>query len=157
MLLIQSLSHVWLFVTPWTATHQASLSFTISQNLLKLMCLLSWWCHSTISSSVTPFCSCPQSFPASESFPVSHGLFSGGQSIGASASASILPTPSWLISFRTDWFDLLTVQGTLKSLLQHNSKASILRHTAFFMVQLSHPSMTTGKTIALTRPTFLAK
>ena len=80
---------------------------------------------------------------------------SGGQSIGVSASASILPIEySGLISFRMDWLDLLAVQGTLKSLLQHHSsKASILHHLVFFIVQLSHPFMTTGKTIALTRQT----
>ena len=85
---------------------------------------------------------------------------SGGQSIGASASASVLPVNEYsgLISYRIDWFDLLTVQVTLKSLLQHHtSKASILQHSAFFMVQLSHPYMTTGKTIALTRWTFAGK
>ena len=83
---------------------------------------------------------------------------SGGQSIGVSASASVLPMNAGLISFRTDWFDLLAVQGTLKSLLQHHSsKASILQHSAFFTVQLSHPYMTTGKTIALTRRTFVSK
>ena len=97
MLLIQSLSHVWLFVTPWTTTHQASLSFIISQNLLKLMCLLSWWCHSTISSSVIPFSSCLQSFPASGSFPMSQFFASDGQSIRVSASASVLPV------FIEDW------------------------------------------------------
>ena len=84
---------------------------------------------------------------------------SGGQSIGASASASVLPmTDSGLISFRMDWLDLLAVQGTLKSLLQHHSlKASILQRSALFMVQLSHPYMITGKTIALTRWTFVSK
>ena len=84
---------------------------------------------------------------------------SGGQSIGVSASTSVLPmnTPG-LISFRMDWLDLLAVQGTLKSLLQHpSSKASILRCSAFFIVQLSHPYMTTGQTIALTRRTFVGK
>ena len=84
---------------------------------------------------------------------------SGGQSIGASAW-SISPSNEYsgLISFRSDWFDLLVVQGTLKSLLQHRSlKASILCHTAFFMIQLSHPYMTNGKTIALTRQTFVGK
>ena len=81
---------------------------------------------------------------------------SGGQSTGASVSASILPMTSGLIYFRIDWFDLLTVQGTLKSLLQyHSSKALIFQHSAFFMVQLSHPYMTTGKTIALTIQTFM--
>ena len=85
---------------------------------------------------------------------------SGGQRIGASASASVLPVNEYseLISFRIDWFDLLAVQGALKSLLQHHSsKASILRHSTFFIVQLSHPYMTTGKTIALTRWTFVGK
>ena len=85
---------------------------------------------------------------------------SGGQSIGVSASASVLPSNEYLglISFRMDWFELLEVQGTLKSLLQYNSsKASILRCSAFFMVQLSHPYMTIGKTIALTRWIFVGK
>ena len=85
---------------------------------------------------------------------------SGGQNIGVSHSASVLPMNEYsgLISFRMDWLDLLAVQGTLKSLLQHyNSKASILQCSAFFIVQLSHPYMTTGKTIALTRWTLLAK
>ena len=86
-------------------------------------------------------------------------IASGGQSIGVSASASILPMKiSGLISFRKDWLDLLAVQRTLKSLLQHhNLKASILQHSAFYIVQLSHPYMTTGKTIALTRWTFVGK
>ena len=80
----------------------------------------------------------------------------GGQSIGASVSASVLP--KGLISFRTDWFDLLAVQGTLKNLLQHhNLKASIVHHSALLMVQLSYPYMTTGKTIALTIQTFVSK
>ena len=83
---------------------------------------------------------------------------SGGQSIGVSASASFLPMKSGLISFRMDWLDLFAVQGTLKSLLQeHSSKASILWHSAFFTVQLSHPYMTTGKTIAFARRTFVGK
>ena len=83
---------------------------------------------------------------------------SGGQSIGVSASTSVLPMDSGLISFRMDWLDLLTVQGTLKSLFQHHSsKASVLRHSACFMVQLSHPYLTTGQTITLTRQTFVGK
>ena len=84
---------------------------------------------------------------------------SGGQSIGVSVSASVLPNEySGLVSFRMDWLDLLAVQGTLKSLLQHHSlKASILQRSAFFIVQLSHPYMTTGKTIALTRQIFVGK
>ena len=115
----------------------------------------SQWCHPTISPSVGPFSSCLQSFPASGSFPMSHFFASGGQSIGVSASASIPSNEySGLISFRIYWLDLLAVQGTLKSLPQnHSSKALILRHSAFPIVQLSHPYMTTGKTIALTRRT----
>ena len=121
-------------------------------------CPLSQWCCPTVSSSVVPFSSCPQSFPASGSFPMSQLFEAGGQSIGVSASTSVLTmnTQDW--SPRMDWLDLLAVQGTLKSLLQHHSsKASILRHSAFFIVQLSHPKMTTGKTIALTRWTFVGK
>ena len=119
----------------------------------------SWWGHPTISSLVIPFSSSLQSFPGSGSFPMSQFFASGGQSIRVS-SFSISPSNEYsgLISFRIHWFDLLAVQGTFKSLLQHhNSKASILRCSAFFMVQLSHPYMTTGKTIALTRRTFVAK
>ena len=123
-------------------------------------CPSSQWCHPSISSSVIPFSSCPQSLPASGSFPMSQFFPSGGQSIGVSASASVLPmnTQDWLISFRMDWLDLLATQGTLKSLLQHHSsKASILQCSAFLTVQLSHPYMTTGKTIALTKWTFAGK
>ena len=108
------------------------------------------WCHPTISSSVVPFSSCPQSFPASESLQMSQLFTSGGISPPNQYSE--------LISFRTDWSDLLAVQGTLKSLLQHHSsKASILWRSTFFIVQLSHPYMTTRKTIALTRHTFVGK
>ena len=120
----------------------------------------SQWCHPTILSSIIPFSSCPQSFPASGSFPMSQLFASGGQSIGVSASTSVLPmnTQDWSSSFTMDWLDLLAVQGTLKSLLQHHSsKASILQRSAFFIVQLSHPYTTTGKTIALTRWTFVDK
>ena len=119
----------------------------------------SQWCHPAISSSVVTFSSCPQSLPASESFPMSQLFAWGGQSIGVSALASVLPkNVSWLISFRMDWLDLLAVQGTLRSLLQHHSsKVSILWRSAFFTVQLSHPYITTGKTIALTRWTFVGK
>ena len=112
-----------------------------------------------ISSSVVPFSSCPQSLSASGSFPMSQVFTSGGQSIG-SFSFSISPSNEYsrLISFRMDWLDLLAVQGTLKSLFHHHSsKASIFRPSAFFTVQLSHPYMTTGKTIAFTRQTLLAK
>ena len=114
-------------------------------------CPLSWWCHPTISSSVIPF-SCLQSFPALGYFLISRLFSLGGQRTGISASASVLS------SFKIDWLDLLAVQVTLKSLLQHHSsKASILQHSAFFIVQLSHPYMTTGKTVALTRWTFVGK
>ena len=121
---------------------------------------LSLWCPPTISSSVIPFPSHLQSFPATGSFQMSQLFISGSQSIGDSASTSVLPvnTQDWSISFRMDWVDLLAVQGTLKSLLQHHSsKASILRCSAFFVVQLSHPYVTTGKTIAFTRLTFVDK
>ena len=120
-------------------------------------CPLSRWHHLAISSSVVPFSSCPQSLPASGSFPISQLFAWGGQSIGVSASASGLPmnTQDWSPLGWTGW---ISVQGTLKSLLQHHSsKASILRCSAFFTVQLSHPYMTTGKTIALTRWTFVGK
>ena len=115
-------------------------------------CPSSLWCHPAISSSVIPFSSCTQSLPESGSFPLSQ-LF-GMRPKYWSFSFSISPSNEQpgLISFRMDWLDLLAVQGTQKSLLQHHSsKASILRHSAFFTVQLSHPYMTTGKTIALTR------
>ena len=116
------------------------------------------WCHPAISSSVVPFSSCPQPLPASESFPMSQLFTWGGQSIGVSALASFLPKNPGLISFRMDWLDLHAVRGTLKSLLQqHSSKASVLRCSAFFTIKLSHPYMTTGKTIALTRQTFVGK
>ena len=121
-------------------------------------CPLSQWCHPTISSYVIPFSSCPQSFPASGCFQMSQLFASGGQRTGVSASTSVLPKHPGLLSFRMDWLDLLAVQGTHKSLLQHySSKASILRCSTFFIVQLSHPYMTTGKTIALTRWTFVGK
>ena len=146
------------FATPWTAACQASLSTTNCRSLLKLMSIKSW-CHPTISSSVVPFSSCLQSFPASGSFQMNQFFASGGPSIGVSASASVLPmsTEDWF-SFKMDWLDLLAVQGTLKSLLQqHGSKALILWRLAFFIVQFSHPYMTTGKIIALTRWTFVSK
>ena len=121
-------------------------------------CSLSWWRHPAIlSTSVDPF-SCLQSFPASV-FSNESVLFIRGPEYW-SFSFSISPSNEYsgLISFRINWLDLLAVQGTLKSLLQHyNPKASILRHSAFFIVQLSHLYMTTGKTIALTRRTFAGK
>ena len=123
-------------------------------------CPLSQWCHPTISSSVTLFSSCLlQSFPASRVFPNESVLHMRWPKYW-SFSFSISPTSEYsgLISFRMDWLDLLAVQGTPKSLLQHHtSKASILWCSAFFMVQLSHPYMTTGKTIALTRRTYVSE
>ena len=122
-------------------------------------CPLSWWCHPTISSSVIPFSSHLQSFPTSGSFQMSQFLTSGDPKYW-SFSFNISPSNerSGLISFRMDWLDLLAVQGILKSLLQHySSKASILRCSTFFIVQLSFPNMTTGKTTALTRQTFVDK
>ena len=119
---------------------------------------LSRWCHPTISSSVVPFSSCPQSFPASGSFQMSQLSKSGGQSTVVSASTSVLPmnTQDWSLLGWTGWISLQP-KG-LKSLLQHHSsKASILQSSALFIVQLSHPYMTTGKTIALTRRTFVGK
>ena len=110
-------------------------------------CPLSRWCHPTVSSSVVPFSSCLQSFPASGSFPMSQFFTSGRQSYWR-FSFGISPSSEYsgLISFRMDWLYLLAAQGTHKSLLQHHSsEASILRRSAFFIVQLSHPYMTTGK------------
>ena len=122
-------------------------------------CPLSQWRHPTISSSVVPFSSSLQSFAASGSFPVSQFFASGSQSTGVSASASVLPMNihDWFPLGLTR-FDLLAVQGMFKSLLQHHSsKASILQHSAFFIVELSHSYMTTGKIIALTRRTLVGK
>ena len=121
-------------------------------------CPLSRWCHLTISSSVVPFSSCLQSFPASGSFQMSQLFASGGQNIGVSVSTSVFPMNTQGLIFRVDWLDTLAVQGTFKSLLQHHSSnASILWGSAFFIVQLLHPYMTTGKTIALTRRIFVDK
>ena len=144
---VQSLSHVWLFATPWTAACQACLSFTMFQSLLKLM-FIELVMPSTISSSVVPFSSCPN-------LSQHQGLFQWVKS--SHEVAKVLEFQLQHQSFqRTPRTNLLAVQGTLKSLLQHHSsKASILRYSAFFTVQLSHPYMTTGKTIALTRQTLL--
>ena len=121
-------------------------------------CPLSRWFHPAISSSVVPVSSCPQSFPASGSFPVSQLFTWGGQSIGVSASTSILPmnTQGWSPLGWTGWISLQS-KGFSSLLQHHSSKASILWRSAFFTVQLSHPCMTTGKTIALTRWTFVGK
>ena len=145
------LSHVQLFVTPWTAAHQASLSFTVSQSLLKLMSI-----ESVMPSNHLIFCHplllLLSIFPSIRVFSSESTLCIRWPNYWSfSFSISPFNEYSGLISFRLDWLDLLSVQETLKSLLQHhNSKASILRCSAFFMVQPSHPYMTTGKTIALT-------
>ena len=140
--------------TPCTAECQGSLSITNSWSMLRLLST-----ESVMAFNHLILC-CPLLLLPSESgsFPVSQFFESGGQSFEISASASVLPVNSGLISFRMDWLDLLAVKWTLKSLLQHHSlKASILRCSVFFMVQLSHPYMTSGKTIALTRWTFVDK
>ena len=135
---------------PMTCSTAGFPVFIISLSCSK-SCPLSQWGHTIISFSVSPFSSCPQFSPALGSFPLSWLFPSGDQSIGA--SASVFQWNSGLILFRIDWFDL-AVQGTLKSLLQYQSlKASILLHSAVFMVQLSYPYMTTG--IALTRWTLV--
>ena len=154
--MVQSLGCVRLFATSWTAACHASLSFTIFWSFLKF-CLLSPWCYLTISSSAAHFSFCFQSFWASRSFLI-FSLHLVAKVLGTSASANPSNEYSGLISFRIDWFDLPALQGTLKSLLQHqSSKASVLWYSAFFTVQISHPYMTTGKTIALTRQTFVGK
>ena len=150
--------HVQLFATPWTATCKASLSITNSRSLLKLMSI-----ESEMPSNHLILC-CPLLLPPSI-FP-SIRVFSNESALYIrwpkfwSFSFNISPSNeySWLISFRMDWLDLLAVQGTVKNLLRHHSsKASILWHSAFFIVQFAHQNMTTGKTIALTKRTLLTK
>ena len=141
--------------TPWTRFPCPSPTPEACSN----SCPLSRWCHPTISSSVVPFSSCLWSFPASGSFPVSQFFASGGRSTGASLSASVLimNIQDWFPWEWTGWISLQS-KGLFKSLLQnHSSKASILRYSAFLIVQISHPYMTTGKNIALTRWTFAGK
>ena len=154
----QLLSRVQIFVTSWTAARQASLSINNFQRLLKLMSI-----ESVMPSNNLVLC-CPLLLPPSI-FP-SISVFSNESVLHmrwpkyCSFGFSISPSNEYSgwISFRMDWLDLLAVQGTLKSLLQHHSlKASVPQHSVFFMVQLSHPYMTTGKTIALTRRTFSGK
>ena len=155
---VQSLSRVRLFVTPWTAACQASLSITNSRTLPKLMSIESVMPSNHLILSL-PLFLLPSIFPSIRVFSnesVLHIRWPQDWSF----SFNIRPSNEYsgLISFWMDWLDLLTVEGTLKSLLQHHSsKASVLRHSAFFIVQLSHPYMTTGKTIALTRWTFVDK
>ena len=120
-------------------------------------CPLIWWCHPTIASSEFPFSSCPQSFPASGSFPMSQLFILGGQSIGVSASISVLPTNTQDWS-PLGWAGLISLQSKGPSRVQHHSsKVSILLWSAFFIIQISHPYITTGKTIALTGWTFFGK
>ena len=155
---VQLLSCVWLFATPWTAACQASLSITNSQSLLKLMCIKSVM-PSNHLILCCPLLFLPSIFPSIRVFcnkSVLHIRWPKNWSFSFNISPS--NEYSGLISFRIDWLDLLAVQGTLKSLLQHHSsKASVLWFLACFMVQLSHPYMTTGKTIALTIRTFVGK
>ena len=153
---VQSLSHVWLFVNRGLQ-HTRPLCPSPTPGVHSDSRPLSQWCHPAISSSAVPFSSCPQSLPAPASFPMSLRMKWPKY---WSFSFSIIPFKEipGLISFRMDWLDLLVVQGSLKSLLQHHSsKTSVLLSSAFFIVQLSHPYMITGKTIALTRRTFVNK
>ena len=148
---IQSRSCVQFFAIPWTAARQASLSITISQSFLKFMSI-----ESVMPSNHLVLCHplllLPSIFPSTGVFSKEsnlHIMWPKNWSFSISSSNEY----SGLISFRIDWFDLFAVQGTVKSLLQHHSsKSTILQHSAFFVVQLSHPYMTTGKTIALTSP-----
>ena len=153
---VQSLSHIWLFVTPWTAAPQASLSITNSWSLLKLMFIVSVM-PSNHLILCCPLLLLPSIFPSIRVFSIESVLcIRWPKYWNFSFCISSSNEYSGLISFRMDWLDLLAVQGTLKSLLQHHSsKASILQCSAFFIAQLWHPYMTTGKTIALTRWTFV--
>ena len=155
---VQLLSRVQLFVTPWIAAHQASLSITNSRSLLRFIPI-----ESVMPSSHLILCHplllLPSIFPSKRVFSNESTLLIRWPKYW-SFSFSISPSNEHpgLISFRMDWLYLLAVQGTIKSLLQHHSsKTSIFRHPAFFTVKLSHPYMTTGKTIALTRQTFVDK
>ena len=152
---VQFLSCIWLFVTPWTTAHQASLSLSISRSFPKFLSieLVMLSNHLII---IHPFLLLPFIFTASVLLSQLFAL--GGQSVGVLSLASVLPMniQDW---FPLGWFlDLLAVQGTLKSLLQHHSsKASVFWCSAFFITQFSHPYMTTGKTIALARQAFVGK
>ena len=155
---VQLLSRVWLFAIPWTAAHQASLSIDNSRSPLKLMSIESAMPsnHLTLCHPLLLLLSI---FPSIRVFSNESALCIRWPEYW-SFSFNISPSNehSGLISFRMEWLDLLAVQGTLKSLLQHHSsKASVLQHSAFFIVQLSHPYVTTGKTIALARRTFVGK
>jgi len=146
VVVVQSLICVQLFMTPQT----------VSPGVCSNSCLLFQWCHPTISSSIAPFSSIFPSIKVFSSESALHTRWTKDWNFSFSTSPS--NEYAGLISFRIDWFYLLAVQGTLKNLLQdHSSKASILQCSAFFMVQLSYPYMTTGKTIALVRQTFVSK
>ena len=155
---VQSLSHVQLFETPCTAAHQASPSISNSQGLLKLMSIESVMPFNHLILCC-PLLLLPSIFPSIRVFSNESVLhISWPKYWSFSFPISLYNEYSGLISFRMDWLDILAVQETLKSLLQHhNSKASILLCSALYIVQLSHPYMTTGKTIALTRQTFVGK
>ena len=155
---VQSLGCVRLFATPWTAACQTSLSTTNSQSLPKLM-YIELVMPSKHLILCHPLLLLPSILPSIRVFSNESALHIRWPNY-CSFSFSIIPSKEHpgLISFRMNWLGLLVVQGTLKSLLQHHSsKASILGHSAFFIVQLSHPYMTTGKTIVLTRRTFVGK
>ena len=139
---VQSLSHVWLFVTSWTAARQASLSITNSRSLLKPMSI-----ESVMPSNHLILCHLLLSvFPSIRVFSIESVLYIRWPKYwNFSFSISLSSEYSGLISFRMDWFDFLAIQGTVRSLQHHSSKASILWHSAFFIVQFSHPYMTTGK------------
>ena len=155
--IVHSLSCVWLFATPWTAAFQASLSITNSQSLLKLMSL-ELVMPSNHLNLCHPILLLPSIFPSIRVFSNESVLPIRWPKLW-SFSFNINPSNEYseLISFRIHWVYLLTVKGTLKSLQHHSSKAAILQHSAVFIVQLSHPYMTTGKAIVLTRWIFYGK
>ena len=155
---VQLLSRVRLFLTPWTTARQASLFITNSQSLPKLMSIESLM-PSNHLILCRPFLLLPSIFPGIRVFSNKSALCNRWPKYWSfSLNISLSNKHPGLISFRMDWLDLLAVQGTLKSLLQnHSSKASVLQDSAVFIVQLSHPYMTTGKTIALTRWTFVGR
>ena len=151
-----SVAQLCLTLQPHALQHARLPCPSLSLGVCSSLCPLSWWCHPTISSSVVPFPSCPQSYPALRSFLISQLFISGGQSIGASASASILPMNI------QDWFPLgltglISLLSSQESSPTTDFKSIILRNSAFIMVQLSQPYMTTGKTIALTIRIFVGK
>ena len=154
---VQLLTCVWLFVIPWTAARQPSLSFTNSRSMLKLLSI-KLVMPSNHLILCPPLSSHLQSFPTSGSFPRSQFFASSGQSIGASASASVLPMniQDWFPLGWTGWISLFS-KGLSNLLQHHSSKAPILQCSAFFIDKLSHPYMTTGKTITFMRWTFVGK